>query len=153
MRNQSEGLRSKNEVILQRRDYVRREEDQQMEERRRQYDRINSQRAKRLRTELDEQSYNFEVYKYDKLTKQEKIDRQKALIQNANEKQQEALREKIEKQRDTLEQQRDQIKFSQLMKQELRKLKQQDQNDLTMHQQRIKLKQKVNVAAKKIQSD
>ena len=78
-----------------------------MEERRRQFDRINKERTKRLQTELNVQRFNFEVYKYDKGTKQDKIDQQKALIQNADDKQQEALREKIDKQKDTLEQQRD----------------------------------------------
>ena len=40
-----------------------------MDQRRRQYDLVNQQRMKRLQNELDEQSYNFWMYKEDKFNK------------------------------------------------------------------------------------
>ena len=41
-----------------------------MDQRRRQFDLVNSQRKKRMQNELDEQSYNFWMYKEDKFSKQ-----------------------------------------------------------------------------------
>ena len=93
------------------------------------------------------------MYKEDKMNKQEKFDKRKILVKTAEEQQNQALREKIEQQRDVLEYQRDQVKFNQLIKQEMRQLKQQDQLDLQNQQNRIKMKQKMSVAQKKILSD
>ena len=145
--------RSQNENPQQRLDQTRHSQESKLDLRRRQFDLVNQKRNKRLQNELDEQSYNFWVFKEDKMNKQEKFDKRKTLVKTAEEQYNQALREKIEQQRDVLEYQRDMVKFNQLMKQEMRQLKQQDQLDLQNQQNRIKMKQKMSVAQKKILSD
>lgn len=64
---------------------MRKIEDEQMDQKRQQYDRAQKQRLKRLQNELDEQSYNYYVYKEEKIEKQLKFDKHKAMMQKAQE--------------------------------------------------------------------
>ena len=126
MRNYSEGLRLKNEVSAHRLGYVRSIEDKKDEKRREHLDRIQSERQKKIQTQLYEQEDNFELFKWNKNDRRRRFEKQKALKDAEAEKQQIALQDRIDTDRTNLDTKRDHQKMMNLMKQEMRKLKSED---------------------------
>ena len=85
--------------------------------------------------------------------KKERINRNKIMNQCKTDEQHEALRSKISREKDLLLYQRDQQKVVAVMKQENRRLKEEDLKDLQTYQRRIKNRQKFLVASKKVKGD
>ena len=149
LRQQSEQLKRKNEDEQFRANAMRQMQDERIEERRKQLEKLDNQRISRIKNEYEEQYENYEWYKYKKDCKYDRIKKQKELNQCEAEKKHEELKLKIEREEANLEYQKDNQKVMSLMKQEMRKLKEQDLADLKQHQKRIKLQRKVMVANKK----
>ena len=108
------------------------------EMRRKQLELKDAQRKQKIKTELYTQTDNFELYKWNKERKQEKINKQKALVANQVEQKHQALVQKISLEKDNLDYFRDRQKMTLMLKAEMRKLKESDLFDLQTQQKRIK---------------
>ena len=103
LREKSEGLRMQNAMKQELVSTVHQEQDNIINQRRKQLETIKNGRLQRIKRELSEQLDNFENVRWTREEKHMRIQERKALNKKAEEEKQDALREKIAREKNTLD--------------------------------------------------
>ena len=130
LRIQSENIRQRHDEVIQKVEVSRKKDDLDLNEKQKRLQKAIQDRKKKIKTQHKEQLLNYEMYKYDQAGKHEQVEKRKKDNELQYDCKHKELEKKIELEQANLDAHRDKQKILSLIKQEKRKLKEQDLIDL-----------------------